>query len=200
MTVVTKDMREGEEVGQGRRADARRNIDRILRVATEVLSEDPGASMREVAERTGLARGTVYRHFPNRAALVLEIYRKALGDAAEAIAAAKTEEGPAPDAIRRVLNELVNVSDRYRFLAGRHTVGPGIDQVEEEVGAPLVMLIMRGQQEGSIRSDIPARPLTAQLAAALNSSIESVIRGELELEDAAHTAAEIFLNGTTSGG
>lgn len=183
-------------MGQGRRADARRNIDRILRTATEVLGEDPGASMREVAERTGLARGTVYRHFPNRAALVLEIYRQALGDAADAIAAAEPESGPVPDAIRRVLGELVKVSDRYRFLAGRHTAGPGIEEVEEEVGAPLVAMVMRGQQEGSIRSDLPPRPLTAQLAAALNSSIESVIRGELELEDAAHTAAEIFLNGT----
>ena len=182
----------------GRRADARRNIDSILHTATEVLGENPSASMREVAERTGLARGTVYRHFPNRSALVLSIYRKALADAAEAIDSADVTSGPAPDAIRRVLNELVQVSDRYRFLAGRHTAGPGIQEVEEEVGAPLIMLIMRGQSEGTIRNDIPARPLTAQLSSILDSAIESVIRGELTIDDAANTAAEVFLNGTTA--
>ncbi|MFB9830697.1 helix-turn-helix domain-containing protein [Actinoallomurus acaciae] len=49
------------------RADARRNRARILAVAEAVFAEKgPSASTEEVAERAGVAIGTVFRHFPTK--------------------------------------------------------------------------------------------------------------------------------------
>ncbi|SUA42684.1 DNA-binding transcriptional repressor AcrR [Nocardia africana] len=63
----------GNDAGQGAkplRADARRNRDQVLAVAREMLSVDgSAASFDEIARRAGVGVGTVYRHFPTRAAL-----------------------------------------------------------------------------------------------------------------------------------
>ena len=58
------------------RADARANRDRILGVARDALAADPAASLNSIAKAAGVGAGTLYRHFPNRESLVLDVYRK----------------------------------------------------------------------------------------------------------------------------
>lgn len=58
------------------RVDARANRDRILDVARDLLMDDPEASLNSVAKAAGVGAGTLYRHFPNREALVLTLYQK----------------------------------------------------------------------------------------------------------------------------
>ncbi|MEX3982111.1 TetR/AcrR family transcriptional regulator [Paraburkholderia sp. EG287A] len=54
------------------RADARRNIDTLLRTALDVF-ETSGidAPVREIAQKAGVGVGTIYRHFPQRSDLVV---------------------------------------------------------------------------------------------------------------------------------
>ena len=53
------------------RADAKRNYDRLVEAAREVFREQGyDASLDEVAKRAGVGPGTLYRHFPNRDALL----------------------------------------------------------------------------------------------------------------------------------
>jgi AcrR family transcriptional regulator len=58
------------------RADAARNREQLLEVATRVLAS-PGAetSMRAIAREAGVGIGTLYRHFPTRESLVEAVYR-----------------------------------------------------------------------------------------------------------------------------
>ncbi|RAJ46917.1 TetR family transcriptional regulator [Kitasatospora sp. SolWspMP-SS2h] len=60
-----------ETVRRRPRADARRNRERLLAEADAVFREEgTGASLERVARRTGVAIGTLYGHFPTRAALI----------------------------------------------------------------------------------------------------------------------------------
>ncbi len=60
----------------GQRADARRNRDRILRIAVEhFASHGIGASLEEIARTAGVGPGTLYRHFPSREALLAAALR-----------------------------------------------------------------------------------------------------------------------------
>ncbi|MFC4913534.1 TetR/AcrR family transcriptional regulator [Actinomadura gamaensis] len=53
------------------RADARRNYERLLAAARDVVAEQgTDASLEEVARRAGVGIGTLYRHFPTREALL----------------------------------------------------------------------------------------------------------------------------------
>jgi AcrR family transcriptional regulator len=61
------------------RADARRNHDTLLAAAAGVFAErGADASLEEVARQAGVGIGTLYRHFPNRDALVEAAYRREL--------------------------------------------------------------------------------------------------------------------------
>ena len=72
---------------RARAADAR---ERILRAAHDQLAAGgyASASVAAVAARAGVATGTVYRHFPSKADLLAEVFRRAASREVEAVAAA----------------------------------------------------------------------------------------------------------------
>ena len=58
-----------------KRADARRNYDKVLAAAREAFAEGgESTSLEEIARRAGVGIGTLYRHFPNRQALLEALY------------------------------------------------------------------------------------------------------------------------------
>ncbi|NKY50636.1 TetR/AcrR family transcriptional regulator [Nocardia vermiculata] len=66
------------------RADARRNYQRIVECAREVFAEyGPDAPADDIARRASVGTGTLYRHFPNRDALVEAVYRSSIEALAE---------------------------------------------------------------------------------------------------------------------
>jgi AcrR family transcriptional regulator len=66
------------------RRDARRNHERLLAEAKQLFAERGiDAPLDELAVRAGVGAGTVYRHFPNRDALVRELYDAAVTDLRE---------------------------------------------------------------------------------------------------------------------
>ncbi|KRC61239.1 hypothetical protein ASE14_10010 [Agromyces sp. Root81] len=63
------------------RRDAKRNHERLLVEAKQLFAERGiDAPLDELALRAGVGAGTVYRHFPNRDALVRELYDAAVAD------------------------------------------------------------------------------------------------------------------------
>jgi AcrR family transcriptional regulator len=59
------------------RADARRNRERILESARAVFAQyGAGAQMDDVARQASVGVGTVYRHFPTKEALLVELLRE----------------------------------------------------------------------------------------------------------------------------
>ncbi|MFI6305503.1 TetR/AcrR family transcriptional regulator [Amycolatopsis thailandensis] len=60
-----------------RRADAIRNQEAIVEAATEVLAEQGTAvDVREIARRSGVGMGTLYRHFPKKEDLIRTVLRR----------------------------------------------------------------------------------------------------------------------------
>ena len=58
-----------------KRADARRNYEKVLTAAREAFAEGgESTALEEIARRAGVGIGTLYRNFPNRQALVEALY------------------------------------------------------------------------------------------------------------------------------
>jgi AcrR family transcriptional regulator len=58
-----------------KRADARRNYEKVLAAAREAFAEGgESTALEEIARRAGVGIGTLYRHFPNRQALIEALY------------------------------------------------------------------------------------------------------------------------------
>ncbi|MER8185904.1 TetR/AcrR family transcriptional regulator [Kitasatospora sp. NPDC094015] len=70
---------------RSRRTDAVRNQQALLDAAAEVfVASGVDAPVRQIAARAGVGIGTIYRHFPNRADLVVAVYRHQVEACAEA--------------------------------------------------------------------------------------------------------------------
>ncbi|MFF4037467.1 TetR/AcrR family transcriptional regulator [Streptomyces sp. NPDC001816] len=75
----------GEVPARSRRADAQRNQQTLLAAAAAVfVTSGVDAPIREIAARAGVGVGTIYRHFPTRADLVVAVYRHQVEACAEA--------------------------------------------------------------------------------------------------------------------
>jgi AcrR family transcriptional regulator len=77
-----------------KRADARRNYEKVLAAAREAFAEGGEAtSLEEIARRAGVGIGTLYRNFPNRQALLEALY---LGEVDEICRVAAELDGVEP--------------------------------------------------------------------------------------------------------
>ena len=74
-----------EAPARSKRADALRNQQTLLAAAAAVfVTSGVDAPIREIAARAGVGIGTIYRHFPTRADLVVAVYRHQVEACAEA--------------------------------------------------------------------------------------------------------------------
>ena len=97
------------------RADAKRNYDRIVEVAREVFREQGyDASLDEVAKRAGVGPGTLYRHFPNRDALLDAIMQSWVERVDEAADKALTHEGSPRDLLLAWFEEYVRLISLHK--------------------------------------------------------------------------------------
>ncbi|GJF04731.1 TetR/AcrR family transcriptional regulator [Pseudonocardia sp. D17] len=82
-----------------RRADTRRNNERILAAAAASLADTGELSFNAIARTAGVGVGTVYRHFPTQGALVLAVYRHEVQQILDAVPILLQEKSP-PEAFR----------------------------------------------------------------------------------------------------
>jgi AcrR family transcriptional regulator len=77
-----------EQAPRAKRVDAQRNLRSLLQAAMDVFAESGvDAPVREIAERAGVGVGTVYRHFPQRADLIVAVLKSQIDACADAAAA-----------------------------------------------------------------------------------------------------------------
>jgi len=97
------------------RSDARRNQETLLEAAARVfVRSGVDAPVRAVATEAGVGVGTVYRHFPTRADLVLAVYRHQVEACAEAGPRLLAESSDPDVALRRWIGLFVD------FLVTKH--------------------------------------------------------------------------------
>lgn len=82
--MIDSDGPTGRSTGR-KRADARRNEQTLLDAAAAVfVTSGVEAPVRDIAAKAGVGVGTMYRHFPTRADLVVAVYRHQVEACAEA--------------------------------------------------------------------------------------------------------------------
>jgi AcrR family transcriptional regulator len=94
MSTSTTDLSTETLISRPKRADARRNYEKILAAAREAFAEGgESTALEEIARRADVGIGTLYRHFPNRQALIEALY---LDEVEEVCRAAAELDGEDP--------------------------------------------------------------------------------------------------------
>jgi AcrR family transcriptional regulator len=145
------------------RADARRNRERILQAAKDVFAEQGAdAQMDDVARKAGVGVGTVYRHFPNKDALIAELVKEKFGIFTERVKAVLGEDD-AWEAFCGVLRgnaELMSQNVALQeALGGADIDWEYVEPSRLELERVTDKLIRRAQREGKLRKDFKAAEL-----------------------------------------
>jgi AcrR family transcriptional regulator len=121
----------------------------LLLAAIEVLSDNPTAPLGEVATAAGVARSTLHRYFPDRAALMEGIENYVEVQYEEAIEQARTHEGTGLAAYTRIVDELLERFDSLGWWMRAHC-DDDVDDFDCEADRGILAVVQRGQQDGTM--------------------------------------------------
>ena len=154
---------------------------RLLAAARELIEEGgyASASVAAIAERAGVASGTVYRHFDSKAELFLEVFRAVCAGEERAMRAAADHAGPgAVDRLEAVLATFARRALQNRRLAWAllaEPVDPLVDAERlayRERYASLVAAELRAAVEAG---EIPAQDVSFTAAALVGGCREALV-------------------------
>jgi AcrR family transcriptional regulator len=149
-------------VRRRQRADARRSSAAVLDAAIALLGRRPEASMDEIATAAGVARQTVYAHFPSRQALIAAIIDRLTAETAAALDAVDAGAGSATDALQAWLEASWHIMHRYPvLLTSAVATAPttGIDEHDRHapITESLHRIVGRGRVTGEFDTTAPVR-------------------------------------------
>lgn len=176
-----------------RRTDARRNREAILRVADEAFSEGSEVvALEEIARRTGLGRATVYRHFPDRAALGFAVAEHQLELVKEFVRTA--EENPRCS-FRELLQWVLFKQVARRALVQLFRELP--TRVQQQHANALIAILRqsfrRAQAGGELRDDI--EPADLFLVFEMVEAALAAIPADEDRDAATQRIIEVITNG-----
>ncbi len=151
----------GARPGPRKRADARRNEKSLLDAAAAVfVTSGVEAPVRDIAATAGVGMGTIYRHFPTRADLIVAVYRHQVEACAEAGPALLAGMAPRV-ALERWIGLFVD------FLATKHGLAAVLQSDDagyhtlhayflDRLVPVCAQLLAAAADAGEIRSDVDA--------------------------------------------
>ncbi|MBI4898723.1 MAG: TetR/AcrR family transcriptional regulator [Actinobacteria bacterium] len=174
--------------------------DRLVAAATELIMQDgyAAACVAAVAERSGVATGTLYRHFPSKAALFVEVFRRICGRELEVMREAAEAQTTATSALDAIVESFASRALQRPRLAWALLSEPADPLVDAErltyrrKDRELIAEVVRGGVESGefVEQDADAS------AAALVGAIGDALIGPLSSTgqshaDPARTVAEL---------
>jgi AcrR family transcriptional regulator len=142
-----------------RRADARRNHDRLVAEAALLFAERGiDVSLEEIARRSDVGIGTLYRHFPTRDALIEAVYRREVElvcDSADDL----LRDCPAGEALEQWLLQFVEyvAAKRGMAVALKSVIGADSElfiDSHRRISDAVNRLAAAGVEAGAIRDDV----------------------------------------------
>jgi TetR/AcrR family transcriptional repressor of mexCD-oprJ operon len=172
--------------------------DHVLRSAAALLTRKSTATMDEVAKAAGISRATLHRHFAGRDALVRALEALGIAECEAALDAARLDDGPASDAVRRLVRELERAAGLLAFLYTENQLfeegeaqNAGWTRIDDRISA----LFRRGQLGGEFRIDLTPAWLTEALYGLLASGAWLIQSGKGAPKEFQHMIAELLLGG-----
>jgi AcrR family transcriptional regulator len=151
------------------RADAKRNLEALLRSAKAVFATSGvDAPVREIAERAGVGIGTFYRHFPQRADLIAAVFRHEIDACAEAAPILAAEHAPGEALAKWMQRYAAFIATKRGLAPALHSGNPAFETLrayfEQRVRPALRTLLDSAVAAGEIRNDVESDELLHAVA------------------------------------
>jgi AcrR family transcriptional regulator len=169
----------------------------LLHAASELLVQNPAASLADVADYAGIGKATLHRYFPSREDLMIALAQRAYQSVTEAIESCELERGTPTEAFARLMEAMVPIGDKAFFLLREDTLGshPALDAADAATRTPVLALIQRGQSSGAFRADLHADWILHHMDYALFATWQAVHDGAVARKEAARLLVTTLLGG-----
>jgi AcrR family transcriptional regulator len=167
------------------RADARRNRDRLVAVATSAFADaDATVPLEDIARAAGVGIGTLYRHFPTREALVEAVYATELDEITRS-AAVLLEQLPPDAALRAWMNRYAQFAELKRGLVDTLRAGWAAGRLatpttRERVTGAIATILTAGAEAGVFREDTDPDDITTLLLGVFLSTAPNSSKDQVE--------------------
>jgi len=156
------------------RSDAQRNREALLKAAAEAFAEGGiDVSAREIARRAGVAKGTLFRHFPAKGDLLSAVLAHRMHVLQDLIAEVSCERPPGLGAVAELMSrgaEMLAADRSFFDAAMRDAAGESeLLGVKLELMAALDALVAGAQACGEVRADVAGIDLAMLMMAATNT-------------------------------
>jgi AcrR family transcriptional regulator len=148
-----------------RRADTRRNNERILVAAAESLTGSGELSFNAIAKAAGVGVGTVYRHFPTPEALILAVYRREVQHLVDVVPTLLRDRSPEEafrvwitDHLARYMMTKRGLAEALRAAPSSHADVTG--KAYDAITGAVATLLAANVEAGTVRADL--EPETVQ--------------------------------------
>lgn len=133
--------------------------DQLLTAVSTALAGNLGASMQEIADEAGVGRTTLHRRFPSRQALMDAVAQHALDEADRIMTACGVDDRPVAEVLDRLAAEVLPLALTYALLWAEPpiTERTPLEAEVERLDDRFERFAVRGQADGLLRPDVPAR-------------------------------------------
>jgi AcrR family transcriptional regulator len=170
----------------------------LLDVVAEVLVNDPGASLADVAEAAGISRTTLHNHYPTRDDLLCAVGDRVLNLWEETVR--KVEDGP-DGGLRALTEALLPLCPQLMFLwrnAGLEKQ-PGLAGRWDAGDDDVIAVMARAEERGVLAPGVPGWWRLISYISLLIAASGEVRRGRLAPLDAPDFVLRMFLTGIGAG-
>jgi AcrR family transcriptional regulator len=164
----------------------------ITHAAAHLVARHHDPTVGAVAQATGVARGTIYRYYPTRQALLTTVLDQALRQADHHLRQANLAAVPVPEGLARAVRTLVALGDDFLVLVDQRLL------TGEDVPAfaAVEALLDRGRQAGDLRRDLPLECQLQALYALIHACLRASEPAAMGPEDISATVLRLFLEGS----
>ncbi len=186
----------------------------ILQVAEEVLMEKGyyETSIDEIAARVGIAKGTVYLHFPSKEDLVVAIFERDIQNITEHVEATISSDWTAREKMEAILQLLYggifnkrmqllyslsnNTGLRHIFLEKKACMR----DLWDELSARITSLLEEGKAAGEFDPALPTAIMLSAFFSLLSprSYERLMVEGQMSAEEVARNLGRIYFKGITT--
>jgi AcrR family transcriptional regulator len=176
------------------RADASRNLSRVLRTGARLLAEDPTTTIAAIAAQADVDRRTVYRRFETREALLAAVFQAKIDSSERVLDEARLVEAPVAVALHRYVEGIIPVSREWPVDTRRMMrADPAASARREEQSRRLDAFVQRATDEGVLRANLPPGWARSLLDSLIDSAAHDF--AGIEAPQAADLVVDTLLNG-----
>ena len=169
----------------------------ILNAAFTVFSQNPGASLADVAKAAGVGRATLHRHFSGRDDLMVALTLTAAQELDAAVDAAVAECETYTEALELALHAILPLAARHMFLATEPaTHDPRVAEVYAAQTRDLAHDIDMAKAEGTFDPHLPTEWIVQAYENLIYAGWTMVMAGDATPKQAAAFAWRTLTQGT----